>query len=142
MTYRPDTQHRRSIRLQGYDYSRAGAYFITICAQNRECLFGKIVNGKMGLNNAGMMVQTVWDEIPAHYPGIDIDAFIVMPNHIHGIVVIVGAVFVTTPMMVMGRITGSHRGLPLRRPLMFVTMMVKNVRRDCPYRMWCLDSKP
>lgn len=89
MIHRPDTQHRRSIRLQGYDYSRAGAYFITICAQNRKCLFGKFVNGKMGLNNAGMMVQAVWDEIPAHYPGIDIDAFIVMPNHIHGIVVIV-----------------------------------------------------
>ena len=83
--------HRRSIRLQGYDYSQAGAYFVTVCTQNRECLFGEIVNGEMLLNDAGIMVQSVWDEIPVHYPGIDVDASIVMPNHIHGIVVIVGA---------------------------------------------------
>jgi len=83
--------HRRSIRLQGYDYSQAGAYFVTVCTQNRECLFGEIINGEMRMNDAGMMVQAVWDEIPTHYPGIGIDAFIVMPNHIHGIVVIVGA---------------------------------------------------
>ncbi len=91
MKYDPAIHHRRSIRLQGYDYSQAGAYFVTLCTQNRECLFGDIVNGDMRLNDAGRMVQAVWDEIPAHYPGIDIDAFIVMPNHIHGIIVIVGA---------------------------------------------------
>ena len=84
-------RNRRSIRLQGYDYSQAGAYFVTICTQNRECLFGEIVDGEMRLNDAGKMIQVVWDEIPAYYPGIDIDSFIVMPNHIHGIVVIVGA---------------------------------------------------
>jgi putative transposase len=91
MAYNPDIHHRRSIRLQGYDYSRAGAYFITICTQNRECLFGNILDGKMVLNPAGIMVQTVWDEIPFHYGGTEIDEFVVMPNHIHGIVVIVGA---------------------------------------------------
>jgi len=89
--YNPAIHHRRSIRLQGYDYSRAGAYFVTMCTQNRECLFGEIVNGEMRLTDAGKMIQAVWDEIPAHYPGIDIDSFIVMPNHIHGIFVIVGA---------------------------------------------------
>ena len=89
--YDPAIHHRRSIRLQGYDYSQAGAYFVTICTQNRECLFGEIVDGEMRLNDVGKMIQAVWDEIPANYPGIDIDAFIVMPNHIHGIVVIVGA---------------------------------------------------
>src|SRR6056297_3244370 len=91
MKYNSDIHHRRSIRLKEYDYSRAGAYFVTICTQNRECLFGGIVNGEMVSNDAGRMVQTVWDEIPLHYPGIEIDAFVVMPNHIHGIVVIVGA---------------------------------------------------
>lgn len=89
MIFNPDIHHRRSIRLQGYDYSQAGAYFITICTQNREYMFGEIVGGKMVLNHAGNMIQTVWDEIPFHYAGIDIDEFIVMPNHIHGIIVIV-----------------------------------------------------
>ncbi len=90
-TDRSPVRNRRSIRLRGYDYSQAGAYFITICTQNRRCLFGEIVHGGMRLNAAGKMVQTVWDEIPAYYPGIDIDEFIIMPNHIHGIVTIVGA---------------------------------------------------
>jgi hypothetical protein len=75
--YDPAIHHRRSIRLQGYDYSQAGAYFVTVCTQNRECLFGDIVNGDMRLNDAGKTIQSVWDEIPAHYPGIDVDAFIV-----------------------------------------------------------------
>lgn len=58
---------------------------MTICTRNRECLLGDIVEGEMGLNNAGRMIQTVWAEIPVYYPGIDIDGFIIMPNHIHGI---------------------------------------------------------
>ena len=91
MKYNPDIHHRRSIRLKGYDYTRPGAYFITICTQNRECLFGEVVNGEMRLNGAGAMVQSVWDEIPAFYPGVLTDAFVVMPNHIHGIVILVGA---------------------------------------------------
>jgi len=90
MTFDPKMHHRRSIRLQGYDYSQAGAYFITICTLNREYLFGKIVAGKMTLNHAGDMIQTVWDEIPFHYAGIEIDEFVVMPNHVHGIIVIAG----------------------------------------------------
>ena len=101
MTYNPDIHHRRSIRLRGYDYSRVGAYFITICTQNRECLFGNIIVGagpracpEMVLNNAGTMIQTVWNEIPFHYNGTEIDEFVVMPNHIHGIIVI-GAVGAT-----------------------------------------------
>lgn len=81
-----DTLHRRSIRLRGYDYTRDGAYFVTICTENRRRLFGTVVNGRMALNDDGRMIQTVWNELPAHYPGVDIDAFVVMPDHIHGIV--------------------------------------------------------
>lgn len=95
MAYIPDIHHRRSIRLQGYDYSRAGAYFITICTQNREDQFGNIIVGagpcacpEMILNQPGTMIQTIWNEIPFHYTGTEIDEFIVMPNHIHGIIVI------------------------------------------------------
>ena len=91
MKFDPNTQHRRSIRLKGYDYTQAGAYFITICSQNRECLFGEIAEGEMHLSAAGNLIQTVWNQIPAYYPGIDIAEFVVMPNHIHGIIIIVGA---------------------------------------------------
>jgi REP element-mobilizing transposase RayT len=84
--FNPNLHQRHSIRLRGYDYSKEGAYFITICTQNRECLFGEIVDGRMVLNEAGRMIQSVWDELPQHYPGVDIDAFMVMPNHIHGII--------------------------------------------------------
>ncbi len=91
MKYNPDIHHRRSIRLRGYDYSQKGLYFVTICTQDRLCLFGDIENGEMNLNDAGKMVRTIWDQIPAHYCGVEIDQFVVMPNHIHGIVIIVGA---------------------------------------------------
>jgi putative transposase len=95
MLYDPDIHHRRSIRLQGYDYSQSGAYFITICTQDKKCLFGKIstpIDGypRMVLNDAGKMVQTIWDEIPSFYPEITTDEFVIMPNHIHGIIMIVG----------------------------------------------------
>ena len=88
MTYRTDIHYRRRIRLQGYDYSQPGAYFVTVCTQNRACLLGEIMDDEMHLNDAGRMVKRVWDEIPTYYPGIDIDAFVVMPNHLHGIILL------------------------------------------------------
>lgn len=88
MTHGQAKHHHRSIRLQGYDYSQPGAYFITICTQNSEYLFGDIADGEMVLGEAGRMVQGVWDELPMNYSGIETDAFIIMPNHIHGIIVI------------------------------------------------------
>jgi putative transposase len=100
MTHGSDDRHRRSMRLRGYDYSQAGAYFITICTQNRERLFGDIVTVGATprgcpvavLNDAGRMVQAVWEEIPMNYAGMDIDEFVVMPNHAHGILVVSTAV--------------------------------------------------
>jgi REP element-mobilizing transposase RayT len=91
MTHNQARHHRRSIRLKGYDYARSGAYFVTVCAQGRTCLFGEVVNGVMRANNAGRMLEAVWDDLPVFYRGVDIDAFAVMPNHIHGIIVLVGA---------------------------------------------------
>jgi len=81
-------QNRRSIRLQGYDYSRAGAYFVTICTQNRECLFGDIVHGEMRLNDAGRVVADEWLKTAEIRTEIELDAWVVMPNHFHGILVI------------------------------------------------------
>jgi REP element-mobilizing transposase RayT len=93
MEYDGEQHNRRSIRLSGYDYARSGAYFVTVCIQNRSCLFGSIVNGEMKLNNAGRIAQEVWEELPARFPQVGIDGFIVMPNHIHGILM-VGAQFI------------------------------------------------
>ena len=82
--------HRRSVRVRGYDYPRRGAYFVTVCTQDRRRLFGTVVNGRMVLNDAGRMVKTVWDELPGHYSGVDVDEFVVMPDHIHGVVRLTG----------------------------------------------------
>jgi len=86
--YDQEKYHRRSIRLKGYDYSQAGAYYVTMCTQNRECLFGEIVNGKMRLNEYGQIVQQCWMEIPQHYQNVQLDEYVVMPNHVHGIIII------------------------------------------------------
>jgi REP element-mobilizing transposase RayT len=88
MKYDPDKHHRRSIRLKGYNYSQAGAYFVTIVAYQRECLFGEIVDGEMVLNELGRLVEKWWHRIPVHFPNVEILLFVIMPNHIHGIIVI------------------------------------------------------
>ena len=88
MTFDPEKHHRRSIRLKGYDYAQAGAYFVTICTQHRACLFGEVVNGQMQLNDAGRFVEQCWLDIPHHFPHVELEAFVVMPNHVHGIIVI------------------------------------------------------
>ena len=88
--YDPELHRRRSVRLPGYDYAQAGAYFVTVCTQDRACLFGAIVDGEMRPNDAGAMVRTVWDGLPTHYPGVERDAFVVMPNHVHGIIALTG----------------------------------------------------
>jgi REP element-mobilizing transposase RayT len=92
MKYNPDIHHRRSIRLKGYDYSQCGYYFITICTKHRRCLFGEIENGQMILNNAGKMIDRWWNELKNKYANIEIDEYVVMPNHCHGIINIVGIV--------------------------------------------------
>lgn len=79
---------RRSIRLRGYDYAQVGAYFVTVCTQNMEHLFGDVLCGTAVLSEAGEMVQTVWEELSLNYSGIGTDAFVVMPNHIHGVVIL------------------------------------------------------
>jgi len=86
MPFNPDVHRRKSIRLLNYDYSQNGLYFITICTRERLPLFGEIVGGVMDLNQAGIMVDKIWREIPEKYSGVAVDEFVIMPNHIHGIV--------------------------------------------------------
>lgn len=84
----PQKHHRRSIRLKGYDYSSEGAYYVTIVTQGRECLCGEIVDGEMHLNEYGEIIQKWWHDIPIHFPNVELGAFIIMPNHVHGIIFI------------------------------------------------------
>lgn len=79
---------KNSNRLPGYDYSLPGAYSVTICTCNRQHLFGKIDQGRMVLNDAGLFWQQCWQEIPQHFPGVALDEFVVMPNHVHGLIII------------------------------------------------------
>ncbi len=82
MPYDPNKHHRRSIRLKGYDYSQAGAYFVTMCVQRRELLFVT--------DDVIDMIQRWWDKLPEKFPGVETDAFVIMPNHTHGIIVVTG----------------------------------------------------
>jgi REP element-mobilizing transposase RayT len=81
-------RHRRSIRLKGYDYSQEGAYFVTIVTWRREFLFGEIVNQEMRLSQRGKIVDECWRSIPEHFPHAELGAYVIMPNHVHGIIII------------------------------------------------------
>jgi putative transposase len=109
MKYDPDRHHRKSIRLKGYDYAQAGLYFITICTQHRQCLFGSVAKGEMVLNDAGEMVTQQWHDLTNRFNQVDLHEFIVMPNHCHGIIEItVGVPLVCTP---VGDIVGAFKSL-------------------------------
>ena len=89
--YDPNKHHRRSIRLAGYDYSQAGLYFNTICIQKRKCLLANIIGESLVLNEAGKMVEMEWLALSERFPAIRLHEYIVMPNHFHGIIEIVGS---------------------------------------------------
>jgi len=86
LRFDPDRQHRRSIRYRKYDYSRAGFYFVTGCIEGRECLLGEVQDGTVHLSPDGRTVAYVWEDLPKHYPHVRLDAFVAMPNHIHGVI--------------------------------------------------------
>ena len=109
MTYDPKKHHRRSIRLSGYDYSQPGAYFVTIVAQGRQCLFGDVVDDEMRLNDAGQMVERWWLGLRSKYPHVIPDACVVMPNHFHGIVILTDGPRDDVQ-------EGAHIGAPLQPP--------------------------
>lgn len=106
MQYKPEIHHRRSIRLQGYDYAQAGAYFVTICTLDRECLFGRVVDGQMRLSEAGEVVAGEWINTADVRDEVALDEWVVMPNHFHGILVIAD-----------GRGAAVGRGMARRAPM-------------------------
>jgi len=101
MKFDPQKHHRQSIRLKDYDYSQEGAYYVTIDVQNRECLFGEIVNYEMNMNEAGKMIDEQWNLLSERFPAVELDVYQIMPNHFHGIIVIVGATLVVAREMAM-----------------------------------------
>jgi len=109
----PTSGRRRSIRLRGYDYSSSGAYFVTICVRHRECLFGEIMDATIRLSEAGKIIQAVWDALPSLHSDIDLDVFIVMPNHIQGIILLIDKSIVGAGLGDCLRISGGD--LHLRR---------------------------
>ena len=95
MPYNPKIHDRRSIRLKGYDYSHAGAYFITICIQDRKRLFGIIGNDEMVLNEFGMIAYQQWEKLAERFTNMELDVFQIMPNHMHGIIMLTDTVGAT-----------------------------------------------
>jgi len=79
---------RHSIPLPGYDYRQPGFYFVTICTQDHQCLLGSIVQGETSLNDAGAIAQSVWDSLPGRFAHVGLDVYCMMPNHLHGILVL------------------------------------------------------
>lgn len=101
-----DPPRRKPLRLPEYDYSTAGMYFVTICTHGRELLFGRVHAETVALSSYGLIVQECWDSIPQHYPGVRTDAFVIMPNHVHGLVQLTETAGHTRT---LGRVIGSFK---------------------------------
>jgi putative transposase len=140
MPFNPDIHHRRSIRLKDYDYAQNGAYFVTLCSWQRESLYGDIVDGKMRLNAVGQVVESLWRGLPDHFSGINLDEFVIMPNHFHGIIEIVGARYIT-PVLETAPIVGRDESRPtigeiVRGFKARCTHIVKKIRNNPGCPLW------
>lgn len=133
--YNPDEHHRRSIRLGTYDYSECALYFLTICSHKRRCVLGEIINGQAMLSSVGESVRELWLRIPHRFENVDLDQFVVMPNHVHGIVNIVSGI---------ENNVGAIHELPLHieRRRMLVPKIVGYFKMNSAKRVNCLRSTP
>jgi REP element-mobilizing transposase RayT len=139
MKNNPRLRHRRSIRLKGYDYSKAGAYFVSICVQKRECLLGDIVNDEMVLNDVGRVVSDSWTWLGTQYDHVELDEYMIMPNHLHGVVIIQSwggsrtalpssQTAPTSNLKSLGRIIGAFKTVS--------TKHINEMRRTPSVRLW------
>lgn len=137
--YNPEIHHRHSIRLKDYDYSQPGAYYVTICIQGKVCLLGDIADGVMAVNDAGKMIEKWWCKLPEKFEVIELDEYVVMPNHFHGIINIVRADLcvgivgadpsvctVCTVIRNKNINQGEHTGSPLHRIVQWFKTMTTN----------------
>ncbi|PXV61865.1 REP element-mobilizing transposase RayT [Dysgonomonas alginatilytica] len=120
-----NSHNRHSIRLEGYDYSSSGMYFITICIQNKLCLFGEVIDNEMILNDSGNMVMQIYNELPNKFADIQCHEIIIMPNHLHFIVENVGADLCVCPMDTNNDL-GEHIGSPLHRIIQWFKTITTN----------------
>jgi putative transposase len=129
---------RRSIRLSGYDYASAGAYFVTICTANKQCHFGVIAGDRMALNEYGRVAEDEWIRSVELRPGIDLDAFVIMPNHIHGIVVLGDAISTTR-----GEVASGDRTSPLRSgsAARSLPALIAGYKAAVTKRIWALQGR-
>jgi putative transposase len=84
--FNPAMHHRKAMRLRGYDYSQQGMYFVTICTHNKQCIFGEIEDGLILYSVAGLIAANCWAKIPEHFPNVVLHDYVIMPNHVHGII--------------------------------------------------------
>ena len=137
MRFDPAGHRRRSLRSPGHDYSQPGDYFVTICTRNRECLLGNVLAGRVQLSEVGQYVREEWAALPERFPTIEMDAFVVMPNHLHGIIAIkpVGALL-AAPRSENGR--GAASSAPtvgdIVRAFKSITAIKGNQMLDTPGR--------
>jgi len=138
LKFNPEIHYRRSLRLKGYNYANCGAYFVTMCAQNRECLFGDIVAGVMQINKYGLMIQKWWMELPNKFKNVEMNTYMIMPNHLHGIISIVGADRCVCPdRKYADSNKGAHTGAPLHRIVQwFKTMSTNEYLRNIYEKGW------
>jgi len=85
MSQEIDFHHRQATRLSGYDYSQSGAHFVTICTFERQCTLSSVIDGKVQWSQAGTIVWACWNDLPNNYPHVELDSFVIMPNHVHGV---------------------------------------------------------
>jgi putative transposase len=133
---------RRSIRLEYMDYSQPGAYFVTICAFLKRCLFGRVESGHMYLSPIGEIVRACWVDIPNHFPGVNADIFVVMPNHVHGIVCIEERARRAVPLRDEKAFEGFRKGVPGSVPTIVryykaaVTKLVRDTAGNRAMQVW------
>lgn len=126
MTTQRQLPQRKSPRLQGYDYAQAGAYFVTICTHLREYWFGEVLEGEIFLTEIGIIAAECWTTLPEHFPQIELDHFVVMPNHIHGIVLTTDQQ--TPDPLPLGKVVNTYKGA--------VTRIVRRLSEYQHIRLW------
>lgn len=131
VNFDPDKHHRHSIRLRDYDYSQPGAYFVTVCVKDRKCLFGEVMDGAMRLNDTGRAVQAEWVRLPERFLSVSLDEFVIMPNHLHGII------HVGAPFMAPAEPGAINRALTLGEMVRtFKAASTRTIRRSGTSFQW------
>lgn len=139
MPYDPCKHHRRSVRLKGYDYRQEGAYFITICAKDGQCIFGQVANGAMVLNEWGQIVEREWQQTAVLRPNVELDVHQLMPNHFHGTLWIIdgpGQTAAPTPSRQFGQPQEGALGTIVGAFKSAVTYAVNELRQTKGISVW------